>query len=139
MFVSMQYSLAFLPLAREYIIYAIAQVNLCSVQNVSIVGFNIRASKIGRKSISYFISAWADQRCRMGSYVAYTPLTQQYTPCSCNHSKYIVESGLCIWLSDLICLKFAFSLGYICCKLWSWVVHSSHTPPDYGVYITNVY
>ena len=38
--VSMQYSLALLPLAGNmYILYAIIQVKLCSVQNKTTVGF----------------------------------------------------------------------------------------------------
>ena len=42
--------------------------------------------------VSYYIiycSVWADQRRPMASY---RPLTQQYTPCSCDCREYIVES-----------------------------------------------
>ena len=37
-----------------------------------------------------YYSAWADQRRRMGSYMAYTPR-------SCDRREYIAESGVYIW------------------------------------------
>ena len=72
----------------------------------------------------------------------YTP-TQQYTPCSCNHSEYIVESGLYIWqlmVEWLNLLEICLQLGvYLLQTLALDSTFATYTSWLWCIYNINIY